>query len=245
MSFLRNLFGKKQQTTVPSSNEQAKQTQPDSKPRQEQAKQTQPDSKPRQEQAKAGRGRRGDGTILGDVISKGIFKPLAGSEAIGYFNPEIAPFRNFPNGKTGLLQGPMADQLIQTIPASRGIYGSMFDESGDIAVDLAIKLRLSSTRQVLDTFIQLAKREAVSRFLMVTTTMPFFLTYSTGKVIVMAEVDDELKLNSLAHLLLKDQSFSSVHSVSAFEAKATSLWDERKQEVEEKKQWVIDLQKSR
>jgi hypothetical protein len=231
MSFLRNLFGKKRQTTTPSSNEQAKQTQPD--------------SKSRQEQAEAGRGRRGDGTILGDVISKGIYKPRAGSEAIGYFNPEIAPFRNFPNGKTGLLQGPMADQLIQTIPASRGVYGSMFDESGDIAVDLAIKLGLSSTRQVLDTFVQLVKREAVSQFLMVTTTMPFFLTYSTGKVIVLAEVDGELKLNALAHLLLKDRSFSSVHSVSAFEAKATSLWDERKQEVEEKKQWAIDLQKSR
>jgi hypothetical protein len=139
----------------------------------------------------------------------------------------------------------MADQLIQMIPASAGVYGSMFNESGDIAVDLAIKLGLSSTRQVLDTFGQLVKREAVSNFLMVTTTMPFFLTFSTGKVIVLAEVDLELKLNALAHLLLKDRSFSSVRSISAFEAKATSLWGERKQEVEEKKRWAIDLQKSR
>ncbi len=189
--------------------------------------------------------RRGDGTILGDVISKGVYKPQAGSERIGYFNPEIDPFRTFPNGKTGLRHGSMADQLIQMIPASRGAYGSMLDESGDIAVDLAIKLRLSSIRQVSDTFQQLVKKEAVSQFLIVTTTMPFFLMYSTRKVIILAEVDHELKLNALAHLLLKDPSFSSVHSVPAFEAKATSLLDERKQEVEEKKQWAIDLQKSR
>jgi len=189
--------------------------------------------------------RRGDGTILGDVIFKGVYKPQAGSEGIGYFNPENAPFRNYPNGKTGLLQGPMADQLIVTIPASRGLYGSLLDESGDTAVDLAIKLSLSSTRQVLDTFLQLVKKEAISQFLLVTTTMPFFLTYSIGKVIVLAEVDHELKLNALANMLLKDRSFSSVYSVSAFEAKAISLLDERKQEVEEKKQWAIDLQKSR
>jgi uncharacterized RDD family membrane protein YckC/tetratricopeptide (TPR) repeat protein len=198
-----------------------------------------------QVQAEAGKGRRGDGTILGDVISKGVYKPRAGSETIGYFNPEIAPFRNFPNGKTGLLQGNMADLLIQTIPASRQLYGPMFKQSGDTAVDLAIKLGLSSTRQVLDTFLQLVKREAVSEFLLVTTTMPFFLTYSTGSVIVLAEVDHELKLNALAHLLLKDQGFSSVHSVSDFEAKAISLMQDRKQEVEEKKQWAIDFQKSR
>ena len=221
MDFLRNLFGKKkQQAAQPSQGER-------------------PDTR---------RGRFGDGTILGDAISKGAYRPQAGSERIGYFNPEIAPFRTFPNGKVGLLQGPMADFLIQSIPevirgTRRGIYGSML-EGGDAAVDLAIKLGHSTTKQVLDSFQQLAKQEAISRFLLVTTTMPFFLTYSTGEVIVMAEVDHELKLNALAHLLLKDPSFSSVHSFSAFEAKAMSLLDERKQEFEEKKQWADNLHKA-
>jgi hypothetical protein len=198
-----------------------------------------------QKQAETPEGRQRDGTILGDAIAKRIYKPTAGSERIGYFNPEIAPFRTFPNGKTGLLQGPLADQVIQTLPASRGSFGSMFDESGDTAADLAIKLGLLSTRPVLDTFQSLVKSEAVSQFLLVTTAMPFFLTYSTGKVVVLAEVNHELMLNALANLLLKDPSFSSVHTVPAFQAKAASLMNERKGEFEERKQWAIDLQKSR
>ena len=115
----------------------------------------------------------------------------------------------------------------------------------DIAVDLAVKLGLSSAGQVMNTFQQLAKNESLSKFLMVTITMPFFLTYSTGKVVVLVEVDLELRLNTLVNLLLTDPSFSSVRSASEFEAKGASLWDERKEEVEEKKQWAIDLQKSR
>ena len=206
--------------------------------------QTQPDSRSRQEQVEAGRGRRGDGTILGDLISKGLYKPQAGSEKIGYFDPETAPFRDFPNGKTGLLQGPLADELIQAIPARREAFGDMLDGSGDLAVDLAIKLELSSTRQVMDVFLQLVNDKAVGQFLLVTTTMPFFLTYITGKRVIVAEVYHELKLNALANLLLTDPSFASIHSVSAFEAEAASLLDKRKGEVEEKKQWAIDVQKS-
>lgn len=50
------------------------------------------------------------------------------------------------------------------MPASREVFGSMVDKSGDTAVDLAVKLGLSSTKQVLDTFLQLVKREAVSLY---------------------------------------------------------------------------------
>jgi hypothetical protein len=199
----------------------------------------------RRKQAGVSKGRQGDGTILGEAIAKRIYKPTAGSERIGYFNPDIAPFRTFPNGKTGLRQGPLADQVIQTLPASRGIFGSMFNESGDAAVDVALKLGLLSTRPVTDMFQSLVKNEAVSQFLLVTTAMPFFLTYSLGKVVVLAEVNHELMLNALANLLLKDPGFSSVHSVPAFEMKAASLLDERKGEFEERKQWAIDLQTSR
>jgi len=195
-------------------------------------------------------GRSGDGTILGTAIAKGTYRDQAGSEKIGYLDPCTAPFRTYPGGKTGLLQGQLADQLIQMTlsvggDAVRSVYGSMFDQTGDISVDLATKLGLSSTRQVSDIFHQLAKKESISKFLLVTTTMPFFLTYSVGKVIVLAEVEHELKLNALSNLLLNDPDFASVHSVESFEVKAQSLWDKRKTEVEEKKQWAVDFQKSR
>jgi hypothetical protein len=203
--------------------------------------QTQFDSKSRQ-------GRRGDGTVLGGMIVKGVYNDKAGTEKIGYFDPATDPFRTYPNGKTGLLQGPMANILIQSIPAARGVYGSMFDDSGDISVNLGIKLGLSSTSEVLNAFHRLVGKEPgskVDNFLLVTTSMPFFLTYSIGKVTVSGEVALEINLNALANLLLNDPAFSFVHSISEFESKAASLLDERKAEVEEKKQWAIDLQKSR
>ena len=100
-----------------------------------------------------------------------------------------------------------------------------------------------STKTLLDSFLALVKTEAISQFLMVTTTMPFFITYSTEKVIVLAEVDHELKLNALANLLLKDPAFSSINSVAEFEAKAASLLNERKEEFDKQRQWAIDQQK--
>jgi len=182
-------------------------------------------------------GRRGDGTVLGDMIAKGFYNDKAGTEKIGYFDPATAPFRTYPNGKTGLLHGPMADLLIESIPASTGLYGSLFDRGEDIAVNLGIKLRLSSTSEVLNAFQGLTGKEPgskVDKFLLVTTVMPFFLAYSIGKVSVVAEVALEINLNALANLLLNDPAFSSVHSISEFESKATSLLDERKAEVTKK-----------
>lgn len=191
--------------------------------------------------------RRSDGTALGYAIAKGVYSSHAGSEKIGYFDPETAPFRSFPNNKVGLVQGPLADEIIRLGQAS-----GRFTKSGDAAADLAKALGLSSTKEMLDTFQKLVMNEAVSQFLLVTTSMPFFLTYSTKKVVV-SEVDHELKLNALANLLLNDPAFSSIRSVvppydsarvvAAFENKAASLLDDRKAEVEEKTQWAIDFQK--
>lgn len=195
--------------------------------------------------------RGGDGTTLGIAIIKGTYKPEAGSEKIGYFDPKTAPFRAYSGGKIGLLQGQLADDLIQMIlsvgvDTVRSVYGSIFDKTEDVAVDLAIKLGLLSTKQVPDVFQQLAKKKSVSEFLLATTTMPFFLTYTIEKpMVLLAEVEHELKLNALANILLNDSAFRYVQSVEAFEKKARSLWDDRKEEVEEKKQWAIDFKKSR
>ena len=229
MGLLHGLFGKKPDKATPNGGKSVDRS----------GSSTEPKLEP------AGKTRSGDGTILGDAIKKGVYTRAAGSESLGYFHPEIAPFRTFPNGKTGLLQGPMADLAIQSLSASSGIFGSMFDDSGDPSVDIARKLGLTSTRQVMEIFQQLVNNEEVSKFLLVTTAMPFFLTYGGAKATVIVEVDYELKLNALAHLLLKDPSFSSVHSVSAFQAEAAALLTKRAEEVEAKKQWAIDLQRSR
>jgi len=189
--------------------------------------------------------RRADGTVLGDLIAKGLYKPSAGTEKFGYFDPANAPFRTFPNGKTGLMQGPMADLLIQTIPASRSVFGSMLDDNQDLSVTLALKLGVSSTREVLDAFQALVQKDETAKYLIVTTTMPFFLNYSTDKIVVIAEVEHELKLNALANLLLTDPAFHDVASVARFERIAESLFANRKDEVEQKKQWAVELQQSR
>jgi hypothetical protein len=230
MGLLRNLFGKKSDA-APDGSKNADRSGPGSH--------TESQPKP------AGTTRSGDGTILGDTIKKKLYTRAAGSESIGYFHPEVAPFRTFPNGKTGLMQGPMADLTIQSMRASGGIYGSMFDESGDISVDIARKLGLRSVREVMATFQEVVKDEQVAIFLLVTTTMPFFLTYSSAKAAIISEVDYEMKLNALAYLLMKDPGFSSVKDVFEFRKKAGALLTERAEEVETKKQWAIDLQRSR
>src|SRR5438046_1159862 len=57
--------------------------------------------------------REGDGTALGGAIAMGAYSSEAGTEPIGYFNPDCAPFRCFPNGKTALLQGALANPEVQ------------------------------------------------------------------------------------------------------------------------------------
>jgi len=104
----------------------------------------------------------------------------------------------------------------------------MLDRGPDVVGNLSIKLGLSSTREVLNAFHGLTGKEPgskVDKLLLVTTALPFFLTYSIGKVIVSAEVALDIDLNALANLLLNDPTFSSVHSISEFESKAASLLD--------------------
>jgi hypothetical protein len=202
-------------------------------------------------------GRRNDGTILGNLIANDTYSGRAGSEKIGYFDPKLAPFRAFPNGKTGLLGGPEADQQMRrnaTIDSFSAIFSKRNDDKTVEMVDdacgklslLAYRINDSPSSELLDGFGKLTRNEAISEFLLVTTTMPFFLTYSTRQVAVIAEVDYELKLNALFNLLLNDKSISFGSStVRGFGEKVASFLESRKAEVEEKKHWAIDFQKKR
>lgn len=186
--------------------------------------------------------RKADGTVLGDLIKKGVCVPNAGMKSIGRFDPACAPFRTFLNGKTGLVAGQLADQLLGML-AEPGVSNAMMMmgsscQSGDLAVELGRRLGLRSCQAVLETFQNLAKDEAISSYLIVTTTMPFHLTYATDKVIVVAEVEHELQLNALANLLLNDAEFVRVDSPQVFRQKAAGLFELRKEEVERMKQWA-------
>jgi hypothetical protein len=191
----------------------------------------------------ASQARKGDGTIIGDLIEKGIYSATAGTEKVGYFDPACSPFRTFPNGKCGLACGAMADQLLEMLsdPAVASMAATMgLSGGGDVAVELGRKLSLRSTREVLETFQAVANEDSVGKYLIVTTTMPFHLTHWVGKRIAIAEVEQELKLNALANLLLNDPDFASVRDRSQFQEKASALWDSRTEEVERMKQWAIE-----
>lgn len=193
------------------------------------------------------KGRRRDGTVLGKLIGKGVYTNMAGSEKIGYFDPEVAPFRTFSDGKTAFLGGAEADAHFQTVTATIKVFGGMFagieDKSVKLAYDLNCKFNFRGSKYVLQTCQEIVANKDLSEFLLVTTTIPFFLTYSTGQTVVIAEIDHELKLNALTNLLLRDTSFSNAEG-SAVKAKAYELLSERKEEVEQKRQWAIEFRKS-
>ena len=116
----------------------------------------------KQPEIKSLQSRSSDGTALGDMIAMGKYRPQAGTEKIGYFDPGTAPFRVNPGNKVGIMHGSMANVLIQTIKSAgieqvRKVYGTAFDKTGDIAVDLAVKLGLSSVEGTAEFFNQLAK----------------------------------------------------------------------------------------
>lgn len=228
--------GRKEQVNTPSSSKSSREMQSDSILNQGQ--------NPK-------RDRQGDETILGTAIERGVYEPKAGIEKIGYFDPETAPFRVISGDKIAVIHGLMANMLIQMMQSVgteqvKKVYGTALDKTGDLAVDIAVKLGLSSTEEVAKIFHQLAMEGNIAEFLLVTTTMPFFLTYSIGKTVVaLTEVELELRLNALANLLLNDSDFSSVHSAPDFKARAQSLRTKRSKEFEEKKQWAIELKKSR
>lgn len=193
--------------------------------------------------ATSSQGRTGDGTVIGDLISKGIYSPAAGAEKVGHFDPACAPFRTFTNGKCGLTSGAMADQLLETM-ADPSVASSMelmgLARAGDVAVELGRKLSLRSTAEVLTAFQAVANDDAVGKYLIVTTTMPFHLTHWAGRRMVIAEAEHELKLNALANMLLNDPEFAGIRSRSQFQEKASTLWISRAEEVERMKQWAVE-----
>ena len=200
-------------------------------------------------------GRGSDGSILGDLISKEAYLPQAGCEPIGYFSPACAPFRTFPNGKTGLIGGTEADQQMQLRRAAWDTFGGMFSSSGNRTVDMVVRLCdklafistsfISGSQSALETLPKELNEGSTGDFLLVTTSMPFFLTYSKRQPTVVAEVDLELKLNALANLLLNDPAFKGITCLKDFSDNLKTLMTDRKEEFEAKKQWAIEFQKSR
>jgi hypothetical protein len=186
--------------------------------------------------------RAGDGTALGDAILQGMYLPEAGSEPIGYFNPDITPFRVLPDGKIVLLYAPEWDQTLKAIQAQlaklRATGGIVNDQPFDdnilsqvAALAIAVKLGLSSFQEVLTAFQPMLENEIVGMFMAGTTMNHFLFKYTEGAIWFSEEVATEVVLNSLANLLLRDPEFITVHSPSEFEAKAVSLLETRKHEM--------------
>lgn len=186
--------------------------------------------------------RSGDGTALGDAILQGTYLPQAGSEPLGYFDPAIAPFRMLSDGRIGLLYDPKWDQMLETIQieqaklrASGGtVYDQPFEDdllSKFTALVIAVKLELPSIQGIVTAFQPLVENESIATFLAGTTMNYFFFKYTEGVIWFSEVVANEIMLNSLANLLLKDPEFTKVHSLSEFKAKAISLLESRKHEM--------------
>jgi len=217
------------------------------------------ENRPKEVAISSHQGRGGDGTVLGIAIAKGTYSPQAGIEKIGYFDPNTLAFCTFPGGKVTLLiddSGAKALKIMgeaKSDPFVLSVLDTMFpstkDKSNLNTVSLiGLKLRLSSAAEILSSFLSLTsitEEKEIAEFLMVTTFMPFFLTYSVGTVVVISEVAQELMLNALANLLLNDPYFQDVTSVESFRTKARSLLERRRSEYEKKKQWAIDFKKLR
>jgi hypothetical protein len=219
------------------------------------------ESRPRESTTSNHQGRSSDGTILGIAIAKGTYRTQAGSEKIGYFDPNTLAFCTLPGGKVTLFidDSGSSIKVLKTMEEAKSdpfvlsVLDTMFpstkDKSNLNSVPLiGLKLRLSSAVEILGSFLSLTsitEEKEIVEFLMVTTCMPFFIIYSVGTVIVISEVAQELMLNALANLLLNDPYFQDVTSVESFRMKARSLLQRRRSEYEMKKQWAIDFQKSR
>ncbi len=186
--------------------------------------------------------RAGDGTALGDAISQGLYLPEAGCEAIGHYDPEIAPFRVLPDGRAALLYDPEWDVAIEKIQAQqakiRAEGGILYDQPIEenmlgrcAALAIAIQLGLPSMKEVLFSFQHLLENEPIATFLAGTTINHFLFKYTSGAIWFSEEVASEIMLNSLANLLLKDPQFAHVHSIAEFEVEATTMLENRKHEM--------------
>ncbi|MCK6582477.1 MAG: hypothetical protein L6Q49_05195 [Anaerolineales bacterium] len=173
--------------------------------------------------------RAGDGTALGDAISQGLYLPEAGCEAIGHYDPEIAPFRVLPDGRAALLYDPEWDVAIEKIQAQQ----AKIRAEGGILYDQPIEENMLGRCAALANAIQhLLENEAIATFLAGTTINHFLFKYTSGAIWFSEEVASEIMLNSLANLLLKDPQFAHVHSIAEFEVEATTMLENRKHEMQ-------------
>lgn len=195
-------------------------------------------------------------SVLGKLINMGALRKEAGSYGVGYLNPNTRVFCAIPNGmvilgidseveKTlDLMEEAKDDPFVLSTLDMTVSSGKAGNQNPLVAI--AIKLRTSSAEEILRDFRAMTKDQSIGAFLMATTVMPFFLQYtdpSMGKVRVIGELAEELMLNALANLLLKDAAFANVHSIKMFREVAISLMKTRQTEYESKKQWAIDFKR--
>lgn len=176
--------------------------------------------------------RKRDGSVLGDAITKGIYRAEAGAEPTGHFDPKTAPFRMYPFGEVHILCHPNADKVISMMRDQSWENIGRLALKQDTAIDLALALDIPTTEKVLQTFERMTEMKDVVAFLMDTTVLPFFDMYSiTGQFqrTAIPEVAHELILNSLANLLLNGSDFKSVRSVGDFRIQMTQFIKQSKQ----------------
>lgn len=170
--------------------------------------------------------RSGDGTVLGELIASGRYSATAGSERSNLFNPDTAPFRTFPNQKTGLQMGPAAAGMLEMIRGAGGweTYNVISGErtTGDPAVDLAARLGLDSMERLLAVFLRVSQDRGFAALVLETTTLPFVAKYSDAPPVVVVEVDLELRLNVLANMVLNHRDFQKVDSEKKLKAAVRS-----------------------
>jgi hypothetical protein len=139
-------------------------------------------------------------TVLQTLVEEGSYRPRAGTEIIGHFDPTVAPFQVFPGMRIGL------------------------DVDG--GATLARKLGLPSPELVMGPFESALGDARVRAFLMTTTVGPFIRTYAVGP---QDDVDRgsmvviEMQLNTLANLLLRHAAFAAVSSPIAFARVAAAV----------------------
>lgn len=192
-------------------------------------------------------------SVLGRLINMGAFPKDTGSHEVGYFNPNTRCFYALSSG-IGMLGHTETEKntlaLIEEAAGDSFVLSTvdMMLSSGTTSPSLAvkIKLRISSSEEILKHFRAITQDQSVSAFMMATTVMPFFLKYtdpSRGKVSIISELAEEIMFNALANMLLKDDAFKNVHTVKMLNKVACSLMETRKSEYEKKKQWAIDFKR--
>lgn len=173
---------------------------------------------------------------------------------IGHFDPAMAPFRAQSGNTIGLFGASEADQAIETRIATMALFGNQFGTTEDQAVDHIIDLcgcfgGLSKATSLLRIFEELSRNQALSEFVLATTSMPFFLSHSREQPTVIAEVHREIEFNTIFSLLASDKEFSKLlreagKRVSELSDRITPMLTNRRAEVDAQKQWAADFRKA-